>query len=233
MLEGIRLRFHSSSLPVAASCALGLACAGPVVTLEAPPASIDGLVPAEIDIPGTLLIRKDHGIGSYDEFFVPPAQISYERSSVRLPREMEVEFLATLEQSLIDLSLDASIPVVDEPGMCVMQVGLSLLDVHLDAPGGELRPDRMTLVMEFRDSLSGQPLLRFATVNSMERQDSRVARSERLRRGFDQMLDRMDVGPALQAAGLGGQPIREECNGTLEARGREAALAVGIDVAAD
>jgi hypothetical protein len=79
--------------------------------------------------------------------------------------------------------------------------------------------------MEFRDSLSAQPLLRYATQNRIEKDVGGNDRSDRLRQSFDEMLGRMNVASALQAAGLGDQEIHGDCEGTLAEIGRGAVAA--------
>lgn len=180
--------------------------------------TVDGLTRTEIDAPGVLFIRDDHGIGSYDAFLIPEATISYRRRSVRLPTELESAFMASLEQTLIDAAQEADIPIVQTPGNCVLQVAMGLTDVDIERTKTR-SIGRLTLVMEFRDTLSGQPLLRYATRNTIEREGTDVPRSEQISVAFDKMVGEMEIAGALRAAGLGEDAIRPGCEGTLSKRG--------------
>lgn len=180
--------------------------------------TVDGLTRTEIDAPGVLFIRDDHGIGSYDAFLIPEATISYRRRSVRLPTQLESAFMASLEQTLIDAAREADIPIVQTPGNCVLQVAMGLTDVDIERTKTR-SIGRLTLVMEFRDTLSGQPLLRYATRNTIEREGTDVPRSEQISVAFDKMVGEMEIAGALRAAGLGEGAIRPGCEGILSKRG--------------
>jgi hypothetical protein len=112
--------------------------------------------------------------------------------------------------------------VVRTPGACVMLVGVALVNVELARSNSSEAVAQMTAVMEFRDSVSGEPLLRYATQNVIKKEGSGASRSRLLRRGFDEMMQDMDIGRAMTAAGLGDGQIRPGCNGTLAKRGQQA-----------
>lgn len=185
--------------------------------------TVDGLVKTEIDMPGNLFLRPDHGIGSYDAFLIPEATLSYTRKSPKLPADMEIEFVVLLEQSLIDAAESSDIPVMSSPGECVMQINLGFFNVDLEEKKSAKILGKAVLVMEFRDSQSGQPLLRYATENRIENESGGTNRARQIRTGFDEMVSKMDIGSALRAAGLGDDEIRPGCQGSLAARGRASA----------
>ncbi|MBW2426933.1 MAG: hypothetical protein JRG86_22005 [Deltaproteobacteria bacterium] len=176
-------------------------------------------------MPGVLFVREDHGIGSYDACLIAREGIAYQRGSRRLELEMEEEFKAHLEQSLFDLSEESGIPIVRSPAACVMLVGVALVNVDLERNDSAQLLGEMTLAMEFRDSLSAQPRLRYATRNHIEKDVGGSDRRAQLRQSFDEMLARMNVASALQAAGLGDREIREGCEGMLAEIGRGAVAA--------
>jgi len=187
--------------------------------------TIDGLKAREIDAPGRLFLRDDHQIGAYDAFLISESTISYDRQSRVLPEIMEATFLAALEQSLYDAAEDAEIPIVDVPGTCVMEVGMRLADVVVDRAGAE-RLGTMTLVMEFRDTESGAPLLRYATQNTIENEGTGIPRSEQFQTAFEGMVAEMEISGALRAAGLTNNATRPGCRGTLAERGQSGLPAV-------
>ena len=180
--------------------------------------TVDGLHAVEIDMPGQLFIRDDHQIGSYDAFLIPEATISYNRASRRVSPALEVSFVAILEQSLIDAAEASNIPVVQEPGACVLQVGIGVTNLRIERSRiGNI--GRMTVVMEFRDTISGEPLLRFAREEAIENEGTGTPRNEMLQEALDEIVADLDVSRALRAAGLSDQEVRPGCRGTLAQRG--------------
>ena len=191
---------------------------------SAPPAAkepivaVDGLINKETTVGGNLFLREDHGIGGYDQFLIPEAVIFYRRGSRKLSGGMEQEFLATLEQTLYDAANDADVKIVREPARCAMQISLAIINVDLNRRGKGF-DGTMTLAMEFRDSVSGETLLRYATENTIERADTPQDMSD-LRRHFEKMVERLDIAPALEAAELADSELRPGCDGVLAQRGR-------------
>jgi hypothetical protein len=222
------MRVTTTTLILALIAGLGCATpsAEPKSAREASAKTADGLVKVEIEMPGVLFLREGHGIGSYDAFLIPPADINYRRRSSKLTPEMEDEFLAQLEQSLIDSAGDNNIPIEQTPGQCVMAIAIALVNVDLERGSTAKTLGSMTLVMEFRDSISRQTLLRYATQNRIESEGRKADRTRQLRKSFDSMLEGMDIGAAFRAAGLGEDEIRPGCQGTLADRGRAAAASV-------
>ncbi|MBW2497725.1 MAG: hypothetical protein JRF61_10675 [Deltaproteobacteria bacterium] len=192
-----------------------------------PTRTVDGLVHVQIDAPGVLFLRHDHRIGSYDALQIKPAWISYKRGSRRLATDMEEEFKQQLVQSLAELARAAAIPLVDSPGACVMAIEVGLLHLDLERSSYSESMGRLTLAMEFRDSESGDPLLRYATRNRIENPGEGVTRRRQLRESFKAMLDRMNLSVSLRGAGLADDEIRPPCQGTLAQRGRQAREAAG------
>ncbi|MCP4905472.1 MAG: hypothetical protein GY910_10875 [bacterium] len=126
--------------------------------------------------------------------------------------------MASLEQSLIDGAEEARIPIVQAPGECVLQVAMGLVGVEIERTTSR-SIGRVTLVVEFRDTLSGQPLLRHATHNTIENEGTGAPRGDQIRQAFDEMVGEMNIGGAVGAAGLSKSEIRSGCLGTLADRG--------------
>ena len=189
-------------------------------TSTEPAKSVDGLVKREIDARGVLFIRNNHGIGSYDAFQIATSTIDYERNSKKLPPKMEALFITELEQSLIDAAMEADISLEKGSGNCVLKLALRLANVVIDPNSSTLA--EMTLVMEFRDSQSKQPLLRYATENRVDNPSSGGSRSKHLRTNFNEMVTEMNIAVALREAGLAADEIRPGCKGSLSELGRRA-----------
>ncbi len=214
----VRVFLSFISCLVFASSLLGCAGSGGPAD-EGPRVAKSGLVETEIDMPGMLFVRKDHGIGSYDAFLVPPASLSYRRGSSDLPDDLEEVFKAQLEQTLIDAAEKAEIPVVREPGACVMVVALGLLDVDVERRSSADPVGELTLAMEFRDSQSGEPLLHYQAAQTVANDRSGDDPARQVIRGFDRMVREMQLAGALRAAGLTDGAVRPECDGLLAQRG--------------
>lgn len=223
----VRFSLPFFSLPVfsclfVACMALGCA-AGGGGTDDDVRVSQSGLVETEVDMPGILFVREDHGIGSYDAFLIPPAMLTYRRGSRELSEDLEQVFKAQLEQTLFDAADKAEIPIVREPGACVMVVALGLLEVDVERRSSADPVGQLTIAMEFRDSQSGEPLLHYEAAQSVANDRSGDEPGEQVMRGFDRMVREMQLAGALQAAGLSEDTIRPECDGLLAERGRSLA----------
>lgn len=181
------------------------------------------LVEVAIEGPGLLLARQDHGIGGYDAYVLPPAVLDYRRGSEELSEDVEEAFKAQLEQSLIDAADEVGIPLFHTPGECVVLVGIGLVGVDVHTRGG--RSDQtlgqMTLVMELRDSLTGESLLHQELAQRVEDDGSGAAPTDQILRSFDEMTRILDLAGTLQAAGVSEDPPRPGCQGLIAQRQRE------------
>jgi hypothetical protein len=129
--------------------------------------SPDGLVLAHNTRKGMLYVRPDHHIGTYDAFLVEPVMITYRRGQ----RPLSVEDADKLDLRLQELTRQeirlSTVSVRDEPDECTLKLQLYLTDVVLldrEPKAGSSflsSSGSLTMVMEFRDSLSDAPLLRY------------------------------------------------------------------------
>jgi len=185
--------------------------------------AIDGLETVEIPMPGVLELREDHHIGSYDAFLIPDASLSYKRGSLQLSPRAQTVFLTHLKGSLVNASQAARVPIVDEPGACVMEVRLILSRMELDVGDRADHLAEFTLSMQFRDSVSRELLLRYSTVDRVTNPGKGVTHDKQLRRGLDRIVEEMDITSAFRSTGFADDTINPGCKGTLAARGRAAA----------
>jgi hypothetical protein len=184
--------------------------------------SVDGLDRVEIDLPGILEIRKDHRIGRYDALLIPVPSMSYENDSLRLTPDGQHAFLTLLRDSIVEASQRAALPVVEQPGPCVMEISLqvSRMDLETALYGDQLA--ELILIMQFRDSVSGEPLLRYAKQDRVPHPEKGITPDQQIRRGLDRIVAEMDLSTALRPAGLAQDVTDPVCKGTLAARGRAA-----------
>ena len=177
--------------------------------------TVDGLVRVETDSPGILFLRPDHGIGGYDAIAIAPSFVNYRRRSARLDPEDEEIYLVSLEQAILDAAEAANVPVVDHVGDCVIKVGAGFVNVELArSPRADVL-GRMTLVIEYRDSMSDQALLRYAAQEQIEREADGTSRQEQVARSFDRMIEDVDIITALRKATAVPSQPRPGCEGKL------------------
>ena len=177
--------------------------------------SPDGLVEVEIDGPGHLFLRKEHGIGGYDAIAVAQSFVTYRRTSARIDPDEEEVYAASLEQAIIDVAEAANVPIVDTLGKCVIQVGAGFVNVQLaDSDKADVL-GRMTLVIEYRDSVSGQSLLRYYAEQYINRESEGTSREQQIGDSFDRMIEGVNIIATLRAATTVPSSPQAGCNGSL------------------
>jgi hypothetical protein len=177
--------------------------------------TVDGLVRVDIEGRGDLFLRKDHGIGGYDAIAIAPSFINYRRTSARLDEIDEEVYLVSLEQSLVDIAEAAEVPIENALGNCVIKVGAGFVNVDLARSDSAKVLGRMTLVIEYKDSMSGQSLLRYAAQEEIEKIDGGSTREEQIGDSFDRMIEEVNLIAALTAATSVPSPPRPGCEGAL------------------
>ncbi|HEB88824.1 MAG TPA: hypothetical protein ENI85_04565 [Deltaproteobacteria bacterium] len=229
----MRDRFGRTVARVGASTIAVLFCLGCGTTGGAPKAggagesqpvtkTVDGLVRVETDSPGILFLRPDHGIGGYDAIAIAPSFVNYRRRSARLDPADEEVYLVSLEQAILDAAEEANVPVVDEVGDCVIKVGAGFVNVELARSSKADVLGQMTLVIEYRDSMSDQSLLRYAAQEQIEREADGTSRQEQIARSFDRMIEDIDIITALRKATAVPSEPRPGCEGKLIHAGQSA-----------
>lgn len=184
---------------------------------------VDGLQRVSAELPGILEVREDHHIGSYDALLIPEASLSYKRGSLRLSSDAERVLLDLLRDSIVEASIAAAVPVVEAPSECAMEIDLWVSGLDLQVREGSEQLASLTLVMEFRDSMSRRPLLRYAADDRVPNPTGGETPDHRIRRGLDRIVGEMNIAGPFRASGFASDSILPGCNGTLAARGRAAA----------
>ena len=189
---------RSSAFPVVLLAASLLGCAaGPLPELEidtGPGAEIsaDGLHRAKNSGYGQLWLKLDADFASYREIVLDPVSISYKRPPRRVRTDpggrgnfaLSDHQMSNLERFFREefekeLSNSEFYQLVDTPGPRVLRVAAEIIDLVVHVPTRP-QPGRvdvfttstgeMTLLMELRDSLSGEILARVA-----DRREARAA----------------------------------------------------------
>ena len=184
--------------------------------------SIDGLDRATVELPGTLELRENHGIGGYDRLLIPPATLTYKRESLRLTHPARRVFLELLRESLIEASQAAGIRIETEPGHCVMEIDIGALGMDLALGREADQLAQLAIVMQFRDSLSGEPLLRYSTQRRIENPARGIDPDSKLKDGLDRIIADLNIATSMRSANLADDEVRPGCSGTFAALGRAA-----------
>jgi len=157
--------------------ALLLSCAGGTGTTPAvssrgvPQKTADGLELARSTKRSVLWVKPDHHLGRYDAVIVQVAGFAYAEGQARLDAGEEAEVVRMLKEALAGITRDGPVGLVTAPGPCVVVVNVGLRDLRLHTAGASASGSSSsyvssfgsaTLVVEFRDSTTGAPLLRYA-----------------------------------------------------------------------
>ena len=213
---------RASRIPVLALLVALAGCAPPPERAPEPIhlRPLPGLSRVDVPIPGVLDLRSDHRISGYDEILVEDTHLLYRPGSIELTQEAERVFLRLLQASLVTAVEASGIPLAAEPGRCAMEVGFRVVDLDLET--AEYSPELADMVVEmvFRDSLSGDPLLRYARGARIEHPAMGATDDEQLRRGLARIVVDMDVTKVLRPAGLATDLRIAGCEGRLGDRGR-------------
>ena len=148
--------------------------------------------------------------------------MSYKRKSLRLTFDGERAFLALFRDSIVQATQRAAPPIVEQPGPCVMKIRLHVARMDLESARYRDPLAELTLIMQFNDSMSGEPLLRYAKLDQVPHPGEGITQDRQIRLGLDRIVAEMDLSASLRPAGLAQDVEDPICKGTLAARGRAA-----------
>jgi len=185
----------------------------------------DGLAKVSTRGPGTLYVKPNHPVGSYDDIMVATIGIDYARGQDELSEEDEDVVFDRMVATLYE-GVAADFGLAREPGPCTVKMGLYLTDVDFyesRVSGSQTRfissYGAATLVFEFRDSTTDEALVRYGQRRSfgagVEGGNVRGPDLDLLGATLDAMLE--DVGRTLQevlAPNVKGEAARG-CQGKL------------------
>lgn len=173
--------FVAAGLLVAGLAGSTLGCAGTETGSAKPRASgrvaqttSDGLELARSTKRSVLWVKPDHHLGRYDEVIVQVAGFLYANGQQPLDAAQEKEVGEMLAGTLSGLTTNSPVGLTKVPGPCVVVVNVGLKDLRLhtsEASGSSTSFvssfGYATLVVEFRDSLSNTPLLRYMAARGL------------------------------------------------------------------
>ena len=134
----------------------------------------DGLELAKSTKRSVLWVKPDHHLGRYDEVIVQVAGFLYASGQTPLSAAEETEVGEMLAGTLAGITANSPVRPTRTPGPCavVVNVGLKDLRLHTSAESGSSTSfvssfGSATLVVEFRDSMTDAPLLRFMAARGL------------------------------------------------------------------
>ena len=216
---------------------LGLVIAAPLLACtslggtagDEPTVTVEGLQRVKSGA-GVLFIKPEHNLGGYDSFLVAPIKVTYKRGASSLPSDYEQSIANELHAAILAYLESGEQTIVDAPGPCVVEIREQLVDlslVDLDVASSQTAVARSlgktAVVVEFRDSQSGEVLLRFGQRRHIKKPPSAaLPRSgvpmKYFRRTFDRISE--DLAEAMIQAlrsetALPLTPVRSECSARI------------------
>lgn len=172
-------------LLVGLACLVGIGsgtfgCAGDAGSSRMPPpvgaATINGLQLARSTKHSLLWVKPDHHLGRYDAVIVHVAGFLYADGQRPLEPAQEDEVSQILAGALAGITANGPVGIAETPGPCVVVVNIGLKDLRLHTSDTSSAGSNSsfvssfgsaTLVVEFRDSMSGTPLLRYMAARGL------------------------------------------------------------------
>lgn len=138
---------------------LAFGCATPKPTVDA-----SGLVriPSKTTVreSGNLYAHPTRSIDDYDDLLLSDVVISYAPKEQKLSEE-DMQRLRSMAYEIVNRQIPAAGQLaVDKPGPCTVTLGVQLNGLEFPDPGSD-ENGSTTVVMEFRDSLNGDPIVRY------------------------------------------------------------------------
>ncbi len=136
----------------------------------------DGLQLARSTKRSVLWVKPDHHLGRYDDVIVQVAGFLYADGQPPLDPSQEKEVGQILAGALAGVTANGPVGIATAPGPCVVVVNVGLKDLRLHTSDSSSSGSSTsfvssfgsaTLVVEFRDSVSDAPLLRFMAARGL------------------------------------------------------------------
>jgi hypothetical protein len=174
------------------------ACAGPgphVQTGSDAVMSPDGLHKVDGVKVGTLFMRPDYVFGSYREFVLTDPEVTFEQGSRVLKQEELDQLMGIFEAVAREAITSTGRSEVPVGAPCVAEVNLALVDLNLAAGTASGNLGAVTLVLEIRDGVTREALLRYGQrrrLNGVGLSAAFKRYAERFQRDFEHSLPKPD-----------------------------------------
>jgi len=148
------MRLTTTILALGVFVAVGCAGGGPT-----PESDSSGLVRIPTK-PGDLFAHPSRSIDDYDDIVVGDVQVSYAPGQEPLS-EQDTRRLRSMVYEIITTQIPAAGQLaVDRPGPCTVRLDVALAELEFPKPGSRTNGGT-TITLEFRDSLNGDPVVRY------------------------------------------------------------------------
>ena len=128
---------------------------------SAPKVDSAGLVRIETKEPGDLFAHPARSMDDYDNFLLGDVNVDYSPNQQPLS-ELDTQRLRMATYEIVTTQIPAAGQLgVSQPGPCTVKLEVSLGDLEFPKDGAKGNGST-TVTMLFRDSLSGDPLVRYA-----------------------------------------------------------------------
>jgi hypothetical protein len=118
-----------------------------------------GLVRISSKEPGDLFANPSHSMDDYDNFLLGDVNVAYSKQQEPLS-ELDTQRLRMSTYEIVTTQIPAAGQLaVSQPGPCTVKLEIQLTDLELPKKRDN---GSATVTMLFRDSLSGDPLVRYA-----------------------------------------------------------------------
>jgi len=160
-------------LPLVLACASG---GGSSRASNVAARTSDGLELARSTKRSVLWVKPDHHLGRYDDVIVQVAGFLYADGQEPLASDQELEVGKILKSALAGITANGPVGVATAPGPCVVLVNVGLKDLRLHTADESVAGSSSsyvssfgsaTLVVEFRDSTTDTPLLRYMAAEGL------------------------------------------------------------------
>jgi len=142
---------------VSFACLVSVGCATGDAT---PKVDSSGLVRIPLKQPGDLFAHPTRSMDDYDNFLLGDVNVAYSKQQEPLS-ELDTQRLRMSTYEIVTTQIPAAGQLaVSQPGPCTVKLEIALSD--LEFPKKEHDNGSATVTMVFRDSLSGDPLVRYA-----------------------------------------------------------------------
>ena len=126
-----------------------------------PTVDASGLVLFPGPPPGQLYVHPARSIDDYDEILVSEVDLAYAPKQPALS-EADMQRFRTMAYGVVTRQIPAAGQLSAlKPGPCAVRLGVQLSDLEFPKPGSR-ENGATTVVLEFEDSVSGDPIVRYA-----------------------------------------------------------------------
>ena len=150
------------SIRIVMAAGLLASCLGSQPKIQTGPnavATADGLHFVDNVLVGNMYMKPDYQVGTYDGFILGRTRISFAEGSRQLDKDEQNKLIGIFEEIARETIARGGTKEADAIAPCVAQVNLRLEKMSFSGATGVASIGAVTLVLQIRDSYTGEPLL--------------------------------------------------------------------------